>query len=83
MEVDNKNNKYCQICGELALNLCYDCVMYLCDSCFKFIHNKNININHKTEKIDCFVPFDLRCENHPKDRINLFCLKEMGISQFY
>ena len=54
MEVDNKNNKYCQICGELALNLCYDCVMYLCDSCFKFIHNKNKNIKHKTEKIDCF-----------------------------
>ena len=54
--------------------------MYLCDSCFKFIHNKNINMKHKTEKIDCFVPFDLRCENHPKDRINLFCLKEMGIT---
>ena len=79
MEAENKNNKYCQICGELAINLCFGCVMYLCDSCFKFIHNKNINSKHKTEKIDIFVPFDLKCEKHPKDRLNLFCLKEMGI----
>ena len=79
MEIENKNNKYCQICGELSINLCFDCVMYLCDSCFKFIHNKEINTKHKTEKIDCFVPFDLKCEKHPKDRINLFCLKEMGM----
>ena len=78
MDEGNKNNKYCQLCGEIASNLCFDCVMYLCNSCFKFIHDKNLNKNHKIEKIDLFAPFDLKCQIHPKDRINLFCLEEKG-----
>ena len=82
MEDINKDNKICQICGEAATNLCFDCVMYLCDSCFKFIHDKKINKNHKNEKIDYFAPFNLKCQFHPKDRISLFCLKENGKKMF-
>ena len=78
MEKNKKEQKLCQICGENANNLCYNCVMYLCDSCFKFIHDKNINKNHKKEKVDYFLPISLKCPYHPKDRINLFCLDEKG-----
>ena len=78
MENTKKNNILCQICGEVAINLCFECVMYLCDSCFKLIHEKNRNKNHKKESIDYFVPFSLKCPDHPKDRINLFCLDEKG-----
>ena len=78
MEDHNKNNKDCKICGKIASMICFDCTMYLCDSCFKFIHEQKINKIHKNEKIDYFVPFDLICKEHPKDRINLFCLEENG-----
>ena len=82
MENNQKNKILCQICGEIAINLCFECVMYLCDACFKFIHDKNINKNHKKEKIDYFVPFSLKCPNHPKDRINLFCADDKGKNKF-
>ena len=36
------------------------------------------NDNHKKETIDAFVPIDLKCPNHPKIPLNLFCLDEMG-----
>ena len=78
MELSQKNNKQCDICGEQATGLCFKCIMYLCDSCFKFIHDKKINKDHKKDKIDYFCPIDLKCPDHPKDRINLFCLDEKG-----
>ena len=78
MENNQKNYKECDICGEMANSLCFKCVMYLCDSCLRFIHDKNKNKEHKKEKIDYFVPFDLKCPEHPKDRINLFCKDENG-----
>ena len=78
MEKNQKDNKICDICGEEADNLCFKCTMYLCESCFKFIHEKNRNKNHKKEKIDSFIPFPIKCPDHPKDRINLFCVNEKG-----
>ena len=78
MEKNQKDNKICDICGEEADNLCFKCSMYLCESCFKFIHEKNRNKNHKKEKIDYLIPFPLQCPDHPKDRINLFCVNEKG-----
>ena len=80
MEVnkENNSNKLCDICGNIPTSLCFNCNMYLCDSCFKFIHDKKINQNHKKEKIDYFVPIDLKCPDHPKDRISLFCIDEKG-----
>ena len=78
MESSQKNNKQCDICGEIAKSLCFKCTMYLCDSCFKFIHDKTINRDHKKEIIDYFSPIELKCPDHPKDRINLFCIDEKG-----
>ena len=73
-----KNNKQCEICGVEATSLCLKCLMYLCDKCYKFIHEKEINHMHKKEEIDYFVPFDTKCQEHPKNIINLFCLDEKG-----
>ena len=74
-----KNNyKKCDICENDASSLCFDCIMYLCESCFKFIHDKKKNSNHKTEKIDYFIPIELKCHEHPKNIINLFCIDEKG-----
>ena len=42
------------------------------------IHDIKKNPKHKKENIDLFVPIDLKCQEHPKDRINLFCLDDKG-----
>ena len=60
MEKNQKDNKICDICGEEADNLCFKCSMYLCESCFKFIHEKNRNKNHKKEKIEFFYLFSTK-----------------------
>ena len=78
MDKNKKNIKTCEICGNDATSLCFKCISYFCDSCYKFIHDKKINSNHKKEKIDYFVPIDTKCPDHPKDRINLFCVDEKG-----
>ena len=74
-----QNFKKCEICESDAQCLCYKCKMYLCDNCYKFIHQKKKNINeHKKEKIDFFVPIEIKCQEHPQDRINLFCVDDKG-----
>jgi hypothetical protein len=40
------------------------------------IHDKKENINHKKEKIDYYLPIDLRCNIHQNVPLNLFCLDE-------
>ena len=52
--------------------------MYLCDSCYKIVHEKVVENNHKKEKIDYFLPIDTKCQNHPKIPINLFCIDDKG-----
>jgi hypothetical protein len=52
--------------------------MYLCESCFRFIHEKEKKKQYKKEKIDNFAPIDLKCPEHPKNRINQFCIDEKG-----
>ena len=74
-EIRNKNKK-CQICGIDAKTLCFECMNYFCDACFKFVHDKQINSNHKKLKIDYFVHIDIKCTEHPKNLLNLFCLDE-------
>ncbi len=69
--------KKCEICNANATNICFQCYSYFCESCFKFIHDKENNVYHIKEKIDYFVPIELKCHNHPKI-INLFCLNEKG-----
>ena len=79
MEVNQKNLKKCEICkDEEATTLCLDCYNYFCEDCFKFIHDKKMNRNHKKEKIDLFVPLDIMCPKHKRIPMNLFCIDEKG-----
>ena len=73
-----KNFKECEICGLNATSLCFICNEYYCDSCFKMIHDKKINSNHKKDKIDIYVPIDLKCQKHQNVPLNLFCVDEKG-----
>ena len=70
--------KKCDICQEDASSLCFQCMFYFCDSCFKLAHNKEKNKNHKKEKVDYYVPFDVRCPEHPLVPMNLFCVDDKG-----
>ena len=72
------NQKLCELCSELAKNLCLKCNSYFCDSCFKFVHDKKNNITHKKENIDPFAPIDTKCPFHSNIPINLFCVDEKG-----
>ena len=83
MDKIQNNIRKCDICGEQASCLCFQCIMYFCDSCFKMIHDKQINKDHKKEKIDYFVPIDIKCPEHPKIPINLFCLDDKGKNIFF
>ena len=74
----NKNIKECDICGVNATCLCFNCLKYFCESCYKFIHDKQKNCNHKKEQIDPYVPIDLKCPEHPINPITLFCLDDKG-----
>ena len=52
---------------------------YYCDSCFKIAHSKEETQSHKKEKIDYYVPIDLKCPEHNLIPMNLFCVDEKGI----
>ena len=79
MEKLNKLIKQCEICIKSdATCLCYECNSYFCERCYKVIHDIKEDSKHKKENIDLFVPIDLKCSEHPKDRINLFCLDDRG-----
>ena len=80
MEEKSKLIKECDICGEMATSLCFKCVNYFCENCYKLIHEKKKNSSHIKEIIDPFVPFDLKCPDHPSIPINLFCADEKGKS---
>ena len=71
-------NKECLLCTSFASCLCLVCNNYFCDSCYTTIHDKPKSKNHKKEDIDPFIPIDLYCPKHPKDRLNLFCISEKG-----
>ena len=77
-----KNFKKCDICENDASSLCFECMMYFCDACFKLIHDKKKSNNHKKEKLDYFVPINLKCHYHPKNIINLFFIDEKGKNYF-
>jgi len=75
--------KKCEICDEYAKSLCYECMTYYCDACYKYVHEKQKNIKHKKEQIDPYVPIDTKCSLHPKNSISLFCLEEKGNFIYY
>ena len=66
----------CEICGLEAIFICYECMSYLCESCSKLIHKKEMNSPHKIEKIDYFAPMETKCATHKIIPITLFCLDE-------
>ena len=76
-DITNKVKK-CEICLEQATNICFQCYSYFCESCYKFVHDKPSNKDHKKEKIDLFIPIDIKCPEHTKNIINLFCVEEKG-----
>jgi len=71
--------KKCDICKGDATSLCFNCMNYFCDSCFKIAHSKEQTQSHKKEKIDYYVPIDVRCPEHKLVPMNLFCVDEKGI----
>ena len=79
--MEKKNNliKKCDICKEEeAKSLCFNCKQYFCESCYKFIHSKSANSQHKKENKDLYVPIELKCQEHPDIPLSLFCLNEKG-----
>ena len=75
--------KNCELCKEKATFFYFDCSFYLCDSCYKFLHEKKANINHKKEEIDPYVSMDIKCPNHPNNKINIFCIEEKSKLYFF
>ena len=76
MEKKKKQIKECDFCGKYATCLCYDCLLYFCQNCYKFIHDMEKNNTHKKENIDPFVSIELKCSQHSKFPITLFCIKK-------
>ena len=77
MENNSSLIKKCEVCEIDATCLCFECLNYFCESCFKLIHDKK-KIKHKKEKIDPFVPIDIKCSEHPRGIMDLFCLDDKG-----
>ena len=73
---EEKKDKKCDVCQEIATNICFSCSFYLCDTCFQFLHDKKSNKEHKKEIIDPLISIDIKCPEHPKIPMNLFCIKE-------
>ena len=78
MESSKINIRACEICGSYATSLCFKCISYFCDSCYKFVHEKEQNSKHIKENIDPYVPIYTKCPDHPKIIMNLFCNDEKG-----
>ena len=79
MNNDNpKNIKVCEICNLDAKCLCFKCNTYFCERCYKVIHELKNDPQHKKELIDPFIPIEVKCPQHPQDRMCLFCIEEKG-----
>ena len=79
MENKQKNFKQCDMCKVVeATSLCPQCFCYYCDECYKLVHGRKENKDHKKEAIDYNVPIDTRCPAHDKDAVTLFCIDEKG-----
>ena len=84
MERENLNlfKICCGICNQNATSMCYECNNYFCEKCYNYIHNTENNSNHIKENIDTLIPIDLKCPNHPKDNMFLFCVDEKGKTNY-
>ena len=79
MENNQKKICQCEICNKKPSFICYKCMNYFCDICYKLIHEKKGLFQHKKEMIDYFIPIDSKCPSHPKYPNEYFCLDENGI----
>lgn len=70
--------KECEFCLEKATCLCYKCFTHFCDSCFNLAHRNEKRKSHKKEKIDYFIPINMKCKQHNLVPINLFCVDDKG-----
>ena len=70
--------KKCDFCKSKPTCLCYKCMCYFCDSCFKLAHNNEDNNNHIKENVDYYIPIDLKCQAHKTHPMDLFCVDEKG-----
>ena len=52
--------------------------IFFFEVCFKCVHDRKKNNNHKKEKIDLFIPIDTTCPDHERSPMNLFCIDEKG-----
>ena len=82
MEKNARDFIKCDVCEQDASSLCFECMMYFCDTCYKNYHEKKISKNHKKEKLDYFMPVELKCHAHPKNPLNLFCTDEKGKNNY-
>ena len=79
---EKTEEKKCELCKEKATNICFDCCLYLCESCFKFLHKKKAILQHKMVEIDPYVSMDIKCPNHLNNKINAFCIEEKSKNIF-
>ena len=70
--------KKCEACLIEATCLCYKCLNYFCDSCFNLFHKSEERKTHRKEKIDLYIPMDMKCPEHNSSPMNLFCVDEKG-----
>ena len=70
--------KKCEVCKGDASSLCFKCMLYFCESCFKIAHKNEESKSHQKEKIDYFCPIDTKCPTHKTHPIYLFCTDEKG-----
>ena len=68
----------CEVCKTDATCLCFKCMSYFCDSCYKLAHNNEEYKSHKKDKIDYYVPIDLKCREHKLHPLCLFCINDKG-----
>ena len=73
-----QNLKKCDVCKNEPKSICFKCMNYYCDSCFKIAHTKEEFKTHKKENIDYFNFIEVRCPEHKLSPMNLFCLDEKG-----
>ena len=78
MDKKSKLVKECEIRGKDASCLCFKCINYYCDRCYKVIHDIKEDPEHKKENIDPYVPIDVKCTEHPNNPCSLFCVEEKG-----
>ena len=74
--MEKERNKKCDICELEATCLCFKCNNYLCEKCYKIIHDLKKSQGHKKELIDPLIYYDLKCPLHNTQQNTLFCLDD-------